>query len=591
MVIRFAPDGRVFVARRRSSTSSTTSADPTPTRLRRPALPGARLLGPGPARGRARPQFTTGRPYVYVLYAYDKDRTRPSAALGRRLRRRLPAHRRRLRDHGPPLATERDGHRAGADRGLVPAVPEPLRGHAGLRAGRRPVRRAPGRRLASTTPTTARTAARSTRVATRPAASAPTPPTAEGGALRSQTFRRPATETASLDGSILRVNPDTGAAGRQPGAASPDPQRRRIVAYGFRNPFRFTFRPARTRSGRATWAGTRGRRSTASGRRPQVRNYGWPCYEGTPPMGCYDSLNLDLCESLYTQGSAAVARRTTPTTTPLRSWPTRRARPGSSSISGLASTPATRSRRSYRTRSSSRDYSRNCIWVMLPGANGLPDPAKRADLRLRRAGPVDLRSGPAARSTTPTWGGTIRRIAARQPRAAAAPPPTPDHGAAPLTVTFDGTASTDPEASALTYAWDLDGDGAYDDSTAAAPVVHLHVRRQFTVRLRVTDPGGLSGTDPRPRSPRARRRRSTIASPTSGTTWAVGDTIVFSGYALDGAGRAVPGLSADVGAQPAPLLARRRDSCHTHASRTTPAWSQGASSRPITSTRRACELR
>src|SRR5215213_11589147 len=38
------------------------------------------------------------------------------------------------------------------------------------------------------------------------------PPTAEGGALRSQAFRRPAGEPVSLDGSIIRVNPDTGAA-------------------------------------------------------------------------------------------------------------------------------------------------------------------------------------------------------------------------------------------------------------------------------------------------------------------------------------------------------------------------------------------
>ena len=56
-----------------------------------------------------------------------------------------------------------------------------------------------------------------------------TPPTAEGGALRSQDIRTTADPTG-LDGAILRVNPDTGAAmPDNPNAASPDPNARRIV--------------------------------------------------------------------------------------------------------------------------------------------------------------------------------------------------------------------------------------------------------------------------------------------------------------------------------------------------------------------------
>ena len=49
------------------------------------------------------------------------------------------------------------------------------------------------------------------------------------------------------------------------------------------------------------------------------------------------------------------------------------------------------------------------------------------------------------------------------------PRPPRSSGPAPLTVAFSGTGSSDPNGDTLTYAWDLDADGAYDDSTSATP--------------------------------------------------------------------------------------------------------------------------
>ncbi len=96
-----------------------------------------------------------------------------------------------------------------------------------------------------------------------------TPPSAEGGALRSQDLRTPLDET-SLDGALLRVDPATGAGlPDNPNAASGDPNARRIVAYGMRNPFQVEHKPrAGVKSGSATWAGARGRRSSGSRHRP-----------------------------------------------------------------------------------------------------------------------------------------------------------------------------------------------------------------------------------------------------------------------------------------------------------------------------------
>ena len=91
-VVRFARTaGRMSPARAASSTSST--APPTRRRRSSPTC-AARSTTSGTAgcSGMALdPQFTTGRPYVYVLYAYDKAPDAPAAALGRHAARRRRA--------------------------------------------------------------------------------------------------------------------------------------------------------------------------------------------------------------------------------------------------------------------------------------------------------------------------------------------------------------------------------------------------------------------------------------------------------------------------------------------------------------------
>lgn len=63
-------------------------------------------------------------------------------------------------------------------------------------------------------------------------------------------------------------------------------------------------------------------------------------------------------------------------------------------------------------------------------------------------------------------------------------------------VELDGTGSTDPDGDALTYAWDFDNDGAFDDATGATPDFTLVGQDGvFTVSLRVTDPDGAFDVD------------------------------------------------------------------------------------------------
>ncbi|MGW4113383.1 carbohydrate-binding protein [Actinosynnema sp. NPDC004786] len=67
-------------------------------------------------------------------------------------------------------------------------------------------------------------------------------------------------------------------------------------------------------------------------------------------------------------------------------------------------------------------------------------------------------------------------------------------GPAPLTVRFDPGGTADEDGDPLTYAWDFDGDGA-TDSTTAGPVTHTYTATgRFTAKLSVTDPTGLVGS-------------------------------------------------------------------------------------------------
>jgi glucose/arabinose dehydrogenase len=133
-----------------------------------------------------------------------------------------------------------------------------------------------------------------------------TAPTAEGGALRSQSLRRNPGEPATLNGAILRVDPATGAAlPNNPLASSSDANARRIVAYGMRNPFRFTLRPGTN----DLWIGDVGWNDWEEiNRDPDplttVSNFGWPCYEGVNPQPGYQSIGLNICSGLYAGGGS-----------------------------------------------------------------------------------------------------------------------------------------------------------------------------------------------------------------------------------------------------------------------------------------------
>jgi len=201
-------------------------------------------------------------------------------------------------------------------------------------------------------------------------------PTSEGGFFRAQDLRTPADPT-TLDGAIIRVDPDTGAAlPDNPLAGSADPNARRIVAHGFRNPFRFAFRPGTDELyvgdvGAGLWEEINRVPDAGDG---VVDNFGWPCYEGAARKPKWEKRASDVCAALFAAPAGTVRA-------PRFQWshdaevvagdgcPV-----GAGAATGVAFAPGGFPAE-YQGAFFFADYARECLFVMSPDANGRPDPA------------------------------------------------------------------------------------------------------------------------------------------------------------------------------------------------------------------------
>ena len=567
--VRFAPDGRIFVAEKAGRIQVFDDfGDPTPTLYADLSREVHDFWDRGLLGMELDPGFATGRPYVYVLYAYDKDPNSPAfprwgdecpsppgamedgcVVTGRLSRLSGGFEQVLIEDWCQQYSSHSLGSLAfGADGALYASAGEGANyniadwGQDGI--PRNPCGDPPA-----------------------VVGGAQTPPSAEGGALRAQDVLTPGDPTG-LGGTVLRVDPDTGNP-RPDNPGTGDPNARRIVAYGLRNPFRIATRPGTNE----VWVGEVGWHDWEEiDRVPNpaaaVRNFGWPCYEGTGRMESYDAIDLNVCETLYSAGPSAHAGPYYTYNHQSRVVAGESCGVGSSSISGLAFTPPDSSfPPAYDGALFFADYSRDCIWAMLRGADGLPDPANIQTFVAGAENPVELQFGPNGDLYyVDLENGSVRRVRSVTTNHAPVARARADRssGDVPLTVSFDGSASSDPDGQAIGYAWDLDGDGAFDDSTAVSPTFTYTVAGTYTARLRVTDPDGLSDTfnvpivAGRPPVPVI-----TITSPAPSTTWKVDDTIRFSGSATDASGAPIPagGLTWEIHLR---HCDRVSGSCHTH---------------------------
>eukprot|EP00898_Chlorokybus_atmophyticus_P004885 jgi/Chlat1/5398/Chrsp35S05226 len=371
--------------------------------------------------------------------------------------------------------------------------------------------------------------------------------TMEGGALRSQQLNtRAPTWSGSYDGTLLRLDDNGNAMPDNPLVrAGLGPDKGRIIAFGFRNPFRGTWR--RNRSNQTElWHGDVGWNDWEEInvlRNPLANtaavNLGWPCYEGDGVQAGYQSVNLALCNKLYS-GQPSFG------TPPYFAWkhamlPTNMQNGCTLAAKGFKSAAST-GVQFYRGSKFPGltgamffgDYANRCVWSMPLDANGDPDSTKTATA-LDDIGVVDIQSGPPGDSglyVVDIQAGTIYRLTHESENFLLALFTTNTTlGAAPLSVKFDSSSSIGPAGVSLLRSWDLNSDGVFGDSDAVALSGTYRTPGTYTVTLRLTANGNTrtASTTIQVAASASDLPFPVILSPPSTKTWFVGESISVSG--------------------------------------------------------------
>ena len=377
---------------------------------------------------------------------------------------------------------------------------------------------------------------------------AQSPPGAEGGALRAQDARtppsalNPGADPTGLNGSLIRIDPDTGQGWPgNPLATSLDANERRLLAYGFRNPFRFAIDPANGQLyvGNVGWNRYEEIDRFAPGPSGAF-NSGWPCYEGPGPNANYQSLGLSLCQGLYSEPGVA-SQPFFHYTHNAGVAPEEGCSPeNGSAISGLAFYDDGPFPAAYDGALFFADSVRGCIYVIFRG-DDRPDPLTTTTF-MSDAGlypGADLVAGPDgdlyyAQLFSEGFGpGSVHRVS-YDPDAPVARLSTvgPPWGEAPLQVEFDASSSSDPGGKPLIYEWDLDGNGSFETSDDAKVTEVFGGDENVEVAVKVGN-GSKSNVARVTVYPGDTPPEPEIEAPLESLSWGVGQEVEFAGSAED----------------------------------------------------------
>ncbi|WP_205471609.1 ThuA domain-containing protein [Nocardioides sp. SYSU D00038] len=345
--------------------------------------------------------------------------------------------------------------------------------------------------------------------------------------------QRTSANTNSLNGKVLRIKPKAAGGYDVPtgnlfpaGTAQTKPE---IYAMGFRNPFRIGLDEQHNKIIVADYGPDAGSVSPTRGPNGRVEwnilsepgNYGWPyCVGDNTP---YNDYNFATSQAGATFNCAAPVNNS-PNNTGLTNLPPAKAatmwQSNNGSITGSPEIGASGAPMTSGTYAYDADldsdrkwpayFDGKAIWadwnnsrlftVQVNEAGNGYDDVNRFLPELPMTRPHALQFGPDGALYMIEWGSGfggnnadsgIYRIDYVQGNRAPIARATADKtsGPAPLTVNFDGSASSDPDGSPLTYAWDFDGDDTVD-STDESPTHTYTEAGDYTARLTVTDEDG-----------------------------------------------------------------------------------------------------
>ena len=311
--------------------------------------------------------------------------------------------------------------------------------------------------------------------------------TSEGGAFRSQDLLTD-DDPVGWDGAIVRIDPDTGdAVADNPLVGTGAEDDDAIVAHGGRNPYRFKVRPGTDEVyiadvGRNNWEEINRTIPTDD----VVENFGWPCREGAEPQAAWAALDNIMCERMYEPDT--VSTLTDP-------WFAYSHSGGGASLGGLGFIPTEgRYPEGFEGALIFSDYVRANVSTLRIGPDGKPDPAGPTVV-VEDTITVDLEAGPDGFVYGVDYvNGTVNRLVHSDAAPIARIVADRTTGPLPLTVTFDGSTSSDPDGGELTYEWDLDGDGEFDDGTDSVVTATFSDDDDVQVQLRVVDDTHVSAT-------------------------------------------------------------------------------------------------
>ncbi len=337
---------------------------------------------------------------------------------------------------------------------------------------------------------------------------------------RVEPYATRALDVDSLAGKILRIDPLTGEGYTDNPFYDGDVRRDRSKVYslGLRNPFRFTVHPQTGEPfvgdvGWNTWEEV----NTGRG-----ANFGWPCFEGgsgvSLQQGGYRA--LDRCKPLYTDPSAV---------TPSIHAYTHGGQGSSVQVGDFYTGSAYPA--AYRGALFFVDYNRQFINYLTFDGGGRVTGVQSFG---SEAGVVQLSAGPDTNLYLMNiLEGKLKRLrytAAGNNAPTAQASATPTAGVVPLTVEFSSISSFDPDGNALTYSWTF-GDGS---STNEADPTHVYTAAGvYRATLTVRDPAGATSRASVTIEASDNRPVATILSPADGTSYAIGDTVTFSGTGDD----------------------------------------------------------